>query len=577
MMNNNQKLNIQFDFKKDGSNKGPLLFSNPIKIISTSNPHEIQHCLNQIDKAVEEGYYAAGYMSYEAINACNNTDKINTMPLLVFGIYHKPGKIKKNIQQSTFQISTWKLLESTNKYKENFHKVMKAIEDGLIEEVNYTVPFKATFIGDSFAYYNQLKKAQQANYCAYLSMDGFDILSASPELFFKVENNTVTARPMKGTIHRGYTYETDLQHKEWLSASEKNKLENTIIKDLMEKELEKVTIPGTLRTIDPFRVEKYPTVYQMTSGLKGDISPETSIMEIMETLFPCGSIAGVPKAAGLKLIQSLESHPREIYCGTIGYITPKKKAVFNVPIRTVWIDRKKQTAHYGAGGAITIHSEMEEELREIHTKADVLTWKQPDFDLLETIGLHEGSYTVLDHHIKRLQESAAYFDFSLDLKNIEQQLQQLKVTHDTGSWRVRLTVSQNGSNDITTTSIQKSSENKLVRFADAPINKNSRFLYHKTTNRTMYQQLQQKDVFDVLLWNEEGAITEFTIGNIVVEIDGTLFTPPVSCGLLPGTFRKHLLEENVIQEKELFKQDIITANNIWLINSVRKWVKVTVI
>src|SRR5699024_6376463 len=213
----------------------------------------------------------------------------------------------------------------------------------------------------------------------------------------------------------------------------------------------------------------------------------------------------------------------------------------------------------------------------IHTKADVLTWKQPDFDLLETIGLHEGNYTVLDHHIKRLQESAAYFDFSLDLKNIEHQLQQLKITHDTGSWRVRLTVSQDGSYDITTTSLQKSTENKLVRFADAPINKNNRFLYHKTTNRNMYPLLQQKNIFDILLWNEQGAVTEFTIGNIVVEIDGALLTPPISCGLLPGTFRKHLLEENVIQEKELFKQDILIANNKWLINSVREWVKVTVI
>src|SRR5699024_4520866 len=144
MMNNNQKLNIQFDFKKDGSNKGPLLFSNPIKIISTSNPHEIQHCLNQIDMSIEEGYYSSVYISYESINVCNNTDKINTIPLQVYNIYHKPRKIKKNIQQSTFQISNWKLLESTNQYKENFHKVMKAIEDGLIEEVNYTVPFKAT-------------------------------------------------------------------------------------------------------------------------------------------------------------------------------------------------------------------------------------------------------------------------------------------------------------------------------------------------------------------------------------------------------------------------------------------------
>src|SRR5699024_5507217 len=157
-----------------------------------------------------------------------------------------------------------------------------------------------------------------------------------------------------------------------------------------------------------------------------------------------------------------------------------------------------------------------------------LTWRQPEFDPREKIRLHEESYTVVDHHIKRAQESAAYFDYSSNLKNIEHQLQQLKHTHDTRSWRVRLPVNQNGSNDITTTSIQKSSENKLVRFAAAPINKNSRFLYHKTTNRTMYQQLQQKDVFDVLLWNEEGAITEFTFGNIVVEIDGTLFTPPVS-------------------------------------------------
>src|SRR5699024_7763482 len=153
----------------------------------------------------------------------------------------------------------------------------------------------------------------------------------------------------------------------------------------------------------------------------------------------------------------------------------------------------------------------------------------------------------------------------------------LKGTHDKGSWRVRLTVSQNGSNDITTTSIQKSSENKLVRFADAPINKNSRFLYHKTTNRTMYQQLQQKDVVDVLLWNEEGAVTECRIGNSVVEIDGTLFAHRAYCGLLRATFRKHFMEENVIQEKEWYKQHIITAHNIWLINSVREWFKVTVI
>lgn len=574
-MNKNEQMYIQFNFNRNGSLKGPLLFSNPVEVITTRDSHEVRHCLEQIDQAVAAGFYAAGYVSYEALGEDNHTSSHNTMPLLTFGIFHKPEEVQRVVQQADFHVGNWRMIESKETYKQNFDKIIAAIQNGDIEEINYTVPFEAAFEGDSLAYYEQLRKAQQADYCAYLSMDGFDILSASPELFYQVENNEVTVRPMKGTTHRGHTYEADMQQKEWLRTSEKNKMENRIIKDLMEKELQKVTVPGSIRTKDPFRIEKYPTVYQMTSGLTGEVLSDKSIMKVLEALFPCGSIAGVPKTDGLQLIRELESRPREVYCGAIGYMTPAKEAIFNVPIRTVWIDQEKKTAHYGAGGAITIHSNMEEEFHEVYTKTNVLTWKQPAFELLETIGLYDGIYIVWNQHFKRLEESADYFDIPVDIKSIKQKLEQVKINHPTGNWRVRLTISQDGTSNITTAPLQKTTTVQPICFAHTAVNVDNRFLYHKTTNRLAYDVHQQVEVFDVLLFNEQGEVTEFTIGNLVVKIGSALFTPPVASGLLPGTFRAQLLEEGTIQEKTLFKKDVQHADNMWLINSVRQWVEVT--
>ena len=498
------------------------------------------------------------------------------MPLLWFGIFKEPLNKKVIAQEGIFNIGEWKMEETKQHYQEVFNQIMTAIKQGKTDEINYTVPFKAPFSGNSYTYYKQLQNAQQSAYCAYLSINDFDILSASPELFFQLENNHITVRPMKGTIGRGLTYEQDMKHKTWLANSKKNQYENQLTADLMKQELEAIALKDSITYFDEYRVEKYPTVYQMTTGLSAKVIPDISVMDIFKTLFPCGSIAGVPKQSGIKMIQELEQSPREVYCGAIGYITPKKEAIFNVPIRTVWIDQQNQLAHYGAGGAITKNSVADEEYNEVLTKTEILKLKQPDFSLLETIGLHNGEYRLLHEHLERLKRSAEYFDISLDIQAVKQKLHLIQDRHATEQWRVRLTVEKQGKFTADISPLILDDRIQTIRISESPIDKHNPFFYHKTTFRQIYDvfKAEKETCFDVLLWNDRQEVTEFTIGNIVVELDGELYTPPIACGVLPGTYRNFLIKENVIKERSILLSELGKCTNIWLINSVRGWVSV---
>lgn len=582
-MNNNQRTIpfLQFDFQLEaGAKQAPLLFSNPSKVITTNDISAVSACLNQINDCLEQGFYVAGYFSYESTYAfstdISSTDIHNRMPLLWFGVFEQPNETQfASLNQGEFHIDDWQMKKSKQQYEKDFQKVMDAIQANKTNQINYTVPFEAHFSGNPFLYYEQLKQAQSSNFCAYIQLEQFSILSASPELFFQVKDDNIMVRPMKGTAKRGRTYQEDIKQKYDLQQSEKNKLENKLITELMKEELENVAEKDSIQIIDPFRVEQYPTVYQMTTGIKGKIHGGLSIMEIIQILFPCGSISGVPKSTSLQLIADIEQAPREVYCGAIGYITPNKEAVFNVPIRTVWIDKQYEKAYYGAGGAITKNSIMQEEYEEVLSKTNVLTRKQPDFKLLETMLIEDGNVFLLEKHIQRLAQSAAYFNIPIDIKKVQKEMLLSAATYPEGKHRIRLTVSKVGHIDITVTPYSPSGVRK-VAMAKAPINKEDVFLYHKTTFRDCYtkHKTQNTSIFDILLWNDRDEITEFTIGNIVVELDNKLYTPPVSSGLLSGTFRQKLLDEGKIKEKVIIKKDLLQCTNIWLINSVRKWVRV---
>jgi len=573
-----QKPFLHFNFANKNGNIDPLTLSNPSKLIVAKTVEEVIPSLQKIENEVEKGKFAAGYLSYEAAPAFDSAlfvKKNNQLPLLWFGIFDEPASEPEKIKD-TFSSTPWKPSATVNQYHRNIDKIHKNIKQGITEQVNYTIQMKSEFSGDAFAFYNQLKEAQDAKYTAYLNTGDHTILSASPELFFRIDNNKITTKPMKGTVSRGKTYKEDLENAEWLQSSKKNQAENKLIVDLMHKDLGKIANPGTVETTKLFEIEKYPTVYQMTSTITANLSPKKSMTDIFKALFPCGSITGLPKKETMQVIADLETAPREVYCGAIGFITPKKKAVFNVPIRTVIIDNESRKSTYGVGGGITLKSSKEEEYKEVLAKSELLHTARPSFSLLETIGLFDGKYFVLKNHLKRLRESAAYFNYSLDIPAIRNELTKLSANHISGNYKVRLLVSKSGKFNTEIHPLNKPLNEIRVKLADKPVHKENVFLFHKTTNRAFYEKHKQHspDYFDVLLWNELKQITEFTTGNIVVEMDGKLYTPPVTCGLLAGTFRNELLLDGVIKERILNVNELADCSKIWYVNSVRKWVTV---
>lgn len=572
---------LQFDFPLETNQMG-IAFEQPTEIIVAYQLHEVRECLEKIDHASKKGKYLAGYMGFEASYAFFDmqeaTEIQGNKPLLWFGVFEEPIPLKTQTK-TTYSISNWKCHTDKTTYLQDIDDILAEIEKKTFSQINYTTKWETSFQGDPLSYYNDLKKAQKANYCAYLQMDDHHILSISPELFFQTTNNKITVRPMKGTINRGNTLEEDIVQRDWLKNSSKNKYENKLTTDLMLEELQPLTHKNTAEITKQYTIETYPTVYQMTSEITGSLQANTTCTTILKQLFPCTSIAGTPKQDALKWIHHVEKLPRDIYCGTVGYIKPNGDATFNVAIRTIDYDAGNSIMSYGAGGAITKHSNADEEYREMLAKTAFLHRLWEPFSLLETIGLQDGQLFLLEEHLDRLSTSATYFSIPCDLSACKKALKAYEHSHPQGDWRIRFTLDEDGLMQTTIQQNTKTADMPQAIFSSQPIDKNNLFHYHKTTNRSIYDSFlkQAENYFDVLLWNEDGEITEFTIGNIVIEYNGQLLTPSITSGLLAGTFRKHLLEEGKIKEAIIQKEDVLRAENIWLINSVRKWLPIQVI
>ena len=569
---------LLFEFANEQGMKQPILFSEPIQIIEANDQDEVLTKLSEVQKAVDSGYYAAGYVSYEAAPAFDKAYKVKSqtkMPLLWFGIFEKSIPYEKQ-RIGTFHLTDWKTETSEGQYEEGFKRIKTEIKKGNTYQVNYTLRLQSQFSGDDFAFYQQLAKAQNSNYSAYLNTGKFRILSASPELFFHWEDNMITTKPMKGTVKRGLDLVQDVDQANWLANSAKNHAENVMIVDLLRNDVSVIAEQGTVHVPSLFQIEKYPTVWQMTSTVKAKTKQETTVTDIFKALFPCGSITGAPKIKTMDIITNVENATREVYCGAIGYITPNSEAIFNVPIRTVWIDSETGQAEYGAGGGITWESQLTEEYAEAFLKAKLLTVVRPDFHLLESLRLENGEFYLLNLHLERLKKAAAYFDYPISEQEVVHKLEEFAEQHPEGIYKVRLIVAKSEKIEISGQIITEMNLPVSVKLAKAPIETNYPFIYFKTTNRTVYEtfQKQSKDYFDVLLWNEKGEITEFTNGNIVIKMNGKFYTPPIACGLLAGTFREELLMNKKIEEKIITKDQLIKAEEIWFINSVRKWLKV---
>ena len=570
---------LHFDFCNHHGAHQPMCFTNPVQVIAATHVDEVQSVLRLVQRAVDKGFYAAGFVSYEAAPAFDSAFVVRTgnqLPLAWFGLFEAPTPLTPPTNNA-FSLSDWTPDVHESEFADRIAAIRSAIERGDTYQVNYTLRLHARFEGDDWALYRHLCNAQQANYCAYLNLGRYRILSVSPELFFRWDGAQVMTRPMKGTMPRGRWLDEDRSYAAQLAASEKDRAENLMIVDLLRNDIGRVAAIGSVRVPELFTIERYPTVWQMTSTITAETHPDTTFNDIMTALFPCGSITGAPKVSTMQYITELENTPRDVYCGAIGYVAPGNQAVFNVAIRTVLLDTQINRAVYGVGSGITWDSTATGEYAEVQTKAALLTEPQPRFALLETLLLDHETYTLLDRHLRRMSDSAEYFGIPITLDTIRESLMQYAQRYQNEIRRVRLLVTRDGAPHIESAPYHPLPDTpQPIALAHTPVSSKNRFLYHKTTHRAVYEthRSTHADVFDVLLWNEAGELTEFTIGNLVLELDDRRWTPPQHCGLLAGVMRGELIAQGAIHERVLTQADLAQATRIWLINSVRGWVPV---
>jgi len=567
---------LQFDFPR------PLCFADPVRVIMAENLAEVLPALQKVQKAVESGLFAAGFVSYEAAPAFDSAlsvkEPIPGLPLLWFGLFDSPTVGPGDVKAGTGHPLQWFPEISLDDYRKSIDSHRMAIAAGEVYQVNHTFRMKAFGCSDSSEFYNQLAPHTSANYCAFLDLGRFQILSLSPELFFHRAGTTLITRPMKGTRPRGRWGEEDAKIVEELAGSEKDRAENVMIVDLLRNDLGRVAVPGSVQVTRLFEIEQYPTLWQMTSKVEAQIPQELGIAEIFTALFPCGSVTGAPKVSAMKRIAGWETSPRGPYCGAVGYILPGGGAMFNVAIRTALHDTQTGELSYGVGGGIVWDSTADEEYAEALSKAAVLSCVTPSFELLETLRWEEGKYALHERHLERLISSAAYFGIMIHPLAVERALEEAAELWDGEARRVRLLVSLDGAPRVEAALLKPLPKYPInVGLARTPVSRHDPFLCHKTTHRRVYDEHRRESphTFDVLLWNEEGELTEFTIGNLVAEHEGILWTPPRECGLLNGTFRAELISQGRIRERVLRREDLQMATGLWLINSVRGFVPVT--
>jgi len=554
-----------------------LRFGNLVEEVEVHSLDKVLPTIDYLDKRVEgEGLYAAGFISYEAAAAFD--DALQTMdladfPLLRFGLFASFEAIELPAPEKTLEPLNWRAQAGSGEFTAKVDEIHAAIARGETYQVNLTFPLTAEFSGDPWQFFLQLARGQRAGGAGFLQSTRWAICSVSPELFFTRHGNQLTMRPMKGTMPRGRTAEEDCLQAITLEKSVKNRAENIMILDMVRNDLGRLALPGKVRTEAICTLEKYPTVWQMTSTATAH--SEASLVEIFRALFPCASITGAPKAKTMEIIAAIESAPRRIYTGAFGWLKPGRQARFNVAIRTALIDRQHNRASYGVGAGITWDSIGVDEYRECLDKAAVLSHPHRDFALIETLRWTPGKgYFILPEHLARLQASAEYFDYPCSSERVNSYLQKLAESFPLTPQRVRLLLDSNGRIEGTFLPIGTAPPVSLnLRFARHAVDSRNILLFHKTTRREIYERslAERDDADEVVLWNERGEVTECCTANLIIDKNGTLVTPPVTCGLLPGTYRGFLLRRGLIKEEIVSREDLQQSARIYLVNAVRKW------
>jgi len=573
------------------SGDSSYFFKNPVSVITAFNGDEQLTALTKVEREIESGKVGYGLLSYEAGYAFEKSLapllNYNGQELIKFCFFDSTAVLKINPENLDFEshdierckISALRFTRTKDEFINKILRIKNHIANGDTYQVNYTIKAKFKLTTDPILLFKELIFNQSSQYCAFVNNGDEIIISISPELFFSINGKEITVRPMKGTIKRGINSNEDLKCKNELLNSVKDKAENLMIVDLLRNDIGRVSEYGSIQVNKIFEIEKYESLYQMVSEIKGKLKEGIKFSEIIRSIFPCGSITGAPKIRTMGIIKELEVENRGIYTGAIGLIKDNGM-IFNVAIRTLTINKQTLNGELGIGSGIVWDSDPEKEFEETLLKSKFLTKPNEYFELIETMLVEKRNIFLLDRHMERLKYSAEYFLFHLDgneiLNTIKRAVESLDISK---KYVLRLLLNKWGKIKIEIKEYPVRQKEINIIISGKKINSGNPFQYFKTTLRKLYDDeyhyYSAKGFFDVIFINEREEISEGAITNIFIKQKDIWLTPRISSGILSGIYRNCFIESNNnVKETHLYKNDLLNADEIMLTNSVRGKVKV---
>ena len=553
------------------------IFTDPVKVLCCTKLEDVKLVLFELEEALSQNHYAAGFLSYEAGAAFDKAFPpcpLNDFPLVWFGIYDKaPTVFSPGAEEIFANSKDLKPELSKTEYHNAINEVLDDIQSGNLYQTNFTFRLRGDKTDDPWSLFKALFIRHPMPYAAFVNTGDLQIVSLSPEIFLERNGTELFNSPMKGTIKRSKDPIKDKKNAGFLKTDPKNTAENLMIVDMVRNDLGRICCADSI-FVDPlFHVDSYATLHQMISTVHGKIPQKTTFSEIVQATFPAASITGAPKIAAMHKIRELEKSPRKIYTGSIACIYPNQNFCMNVAIRTLICS--KDSTELGIGGGIVYDSGKAAELDEALLKSKFIHAAEPDFEILETM-LFGSNISDLDKHLNRMAKSAKYFKFKFNKNSAKKFIKEelLKIPPPA---RIRFLLNFKGEFKLQSFPLTKTgwkTDSAKIKLSKEHTSSNDIFLRHKTTRRKFYDEHFRKAVeeaySEVIFTNERNEICEGAISNIFIqEKSGSWYTPPLSCGLLPGIWRDTTIKKLNAKEKVLYASDLKEAKEIIIGNSVR--------
>ena len=551
-------------------------YTDPVDILIADDPGDIDDIFAKLTQYHQEGYFIAGYLSYDLGYVFEDAlshrlAPKRPTPLLNFGIFktferQAPTQLLYSSQAPDLTLTP---LWSEAEYSKRFSQVMDYIRAGDVYQINLTFPMTGPYDGPAHTLYAAFRHRQKGRYGGVVHLGNApDIISLSPELFFRKEGRDMSMRPMKGTRPRSANSQIDEELRLNMRNDVKSQAENLMIVDLLRNDLSRISEPGSVKVPELFALESYETLHQMTSRVVSKLTPDIDMKSIFQNLFPCGSVTGAPKIRAMEIIDDLETTPRGAYCGALGYIDPNGDACFNVGIRTLTLSGKRLT--YNVGSGLVYDSQAQDEYHECLLKADVLS--QPPAGIIETClwtpndGIVRGKA-----HKARMMKSAKALGYPFNPAQYDALTDGIKT--ETNDQHIRMTLSADGDLNLSQKDFVSLDRPKIM-VSPHKLSKKVQYSKHKISRRNFYDKERERlkaltGIDEVIFLNESGKLCEGSFTSIFIEKDGKLLTPALKTGILPGVLRAELLRSKKARTADLTEDDLLGAKNIYIGNSMR--------